>query len=41
MLKYVDALSGTEIPGLNIPTGVPLACELDGDLEPSTSYYLG
>ena len=27
--------------GLNIPNGVPLVYELDADLKPLRSYYLG
>jgi 2,3-bisphosphoglycerate-dependent phosphoglycerate mutase len=40
LVKYLDGISDEEIPGLNIPTGVPLVYELGGDLEPGTSYYL-
>ncbi|HLO24992.1 MAG TPA: 2,3-diphosphoglycerate-dependent phosphoglycerate mutase, partial [Geobacteraceae bacterium] len=29
------------IVGLNIPTGIPLVYELDDDLRPLRSYYLG
>jgi 2,3-bisphosphoglycerate-dependent phosphoglycerate mutase len=41
MVKYLDNVSDEEIPGLNIPTGVPLVYELDDDLKPITHYYLG
>ena len=41
MVKYLDHVSEEEIPGLNIPTGVPLVYELDDDLKPITHYYLG
>jgi 2,3-bisphosphoglycerate-dependent phosphoglycerate mutase len=41
MVKYLDGISDEEIPGLNIPTGVPLVYELDEDLKPLQSYYLG
>ena len=41
MVKYLDGVSDEEIPGLNIPTGVPLVYELDEDLKPLTHYYLG
>jgi 2,3-bisphosphoglycerate-dependent phosphoglycerate mutase len=41
MVKYLDGISEQEIPGLNIPTGVPLVYELDEDLKPITHYYLG
>ncbi|HSL29568.1 MAG TPA: 2,3-diphosphoglycerate-dependent phosphoglycerate mutase [Anaerolineales bacterium] len=41
MVKYLDGISEQEIPGLNIPTGVPLVYELNEDLKPITHYYLG
>jgi 2,3-bisphosphoglycerate-dependent phosphoglycerate mutase len=41
LVKYLDGISEEEIPGLNIPTGVPLVYELDEDLKPITHYYLG
>ena len=41
LVKYLDGISEQEIPGLNIPTGVPLVYELDEDLKPITHYYLG
>ena len=41
MVKYLDNVSDVEIPGLNIPTGVPLVYELNDDLKPITHYYLG
>ena len=41
MVKYLDNISDEEIPGLNIPTGVPLVYELDDDLKRLNSYYLG
>jgi 2,3-bisphosphoglycerate-dependent phosphoglycerate mutase len=41
MVKYLDNISDEEIPGLNIPTGVPLVYELDEDLNRINSYYLG
>ncbi|MFL7870198.1 MAG: 2,3-diphosphoglycerate-dependent phosphoglycerate mutase [Anaerolineales bacterium] len=41
MVKYLDDISDEEIPGLNIPTGVPLVYELDEDLKPIKHYYLG
>ncbi|MBN8489533.1 MAG: 2,3-diphosphoglycerate-dependent phosphoglycerate mutase, partial [Burkholderiales bacterium] len=30
-----------DIVGLNIPNGIPLVYELDADLKPLRSYYLG
>jgi 2,3-bisphosphoglycerate-dependent phosphoglycerate mutase len=41
LVKYLDNISDEEIPGLNIPTGVPLVYELDDSLKPVKSYYLG
>ena len=41
LVKYLDNVSDDEIVGLNIPTGVPLVYELDGDLKPLRHYYLG
>lgn len=41
LVKYLDNMSDDEIVGLNIPTGIPLVYELDGDLKPSRHYYLG
>jgi 2,3-bisphosphoglycerate-dependent phosphoglycerate mutase len=41
LVKYLDHISEEEIPGLNIPTGVPLVYELDEDLKPIKHYYLG
>jgi 2,3-bisphosphoglycerate-dependent phosphoglycerate mutase len=41
LVKYLDNISDDEIVGLNIPTGVPLVYELDDDMKPVKSYYLG
>lgn len=41
LVKYLDGISDEEIPGLNIPTGVPLVYELDEGLKPIKHYYLG
>ena len=41
LVKHLDGISDEEIPQLNIPTGIPLAYELDGDLKPVTHRYLG
>ncbi len=41
LVKYLDEIPDEEIPGLNIPTGVPLVYELDHDLRPLQHYYLG
>ncbi len=41
LVKYLDKISDEEIVSLNIPTGIPLVYELDADLQPIRSYYLG
>jgi 2,3-bisphosphoglycerate-dependent phosphoglycerate mutase len=41
MVKMLDRVSEAEIVELNIPTGVPLAYELDPTLRPLSSRYLG
>ena len=41
MVKYLDNISDSEIPELNIPTGIPLVYELDENLKPMQHYYLG
>lgn len=41
LVKHLDRIPDEEIPGLNIPTGIPLIYELDEDLQPITHYYLG
>jgi 2,3-bisphosphoglycerate-dependent phosphoglycerate mutase len=41
LVKYLDHMSEEEIVELNIPTGIPLVYELDGDLRPAKKYYLG
>ena len=41
LVKHLDGISDEEIPGLNIPTGVPLRYVLDQDLEVVESGYLG
>jgi 2,3-bisphosphoglycerate-dependent phosphoglycerate mutase len=41
LVKYLDNISDEAIPGLNIPTGIPLVYELDQDLRPLRNYYLG
>jgi 2,3-bisphosphoglycerate-dependent phosphoglycerate mutase len=40
LVKYLDKISDSEIPGFEIPTGVPLVYELDKDLQPIKRYYL-
>jgi 2,3-bisphosphoglycerate-dependent phosphoglycerate mutase len=41
LVKHLDDISDDEIPDLNIPTGIPLLYELDDDLRPISSRYLG
>ena len=41
LVKYLDDVSESEIVELNIPTGIPLVYELDGNLKPIRHYYLG
>jgi 2,3-bisphosphoglycerate-dependent phosphoglycerate mutase len=41
LVKYLDGISDTDIVGLNIPNGIPLVYELDAELKPIRSFYLG
>jgi 2,3-bisphosphoglycerate-dependent phosphoglycerate mutase len=41
LVKYLDNISDADITELNIPTGLPLVYELDENLKPIKSYYLG
>ncbi|HZK98012.1 MAG TPA: 2,3-diphosphoglycerate-dependent phosphoglycerate mutase [Prolixibacteraceae bacterium] len=41
LVMFLDGISETEIPNLNIPTGIPLVYELDENLHPIRHYYLG
>jgi len=41
LVKHLDGLSQDEVVSLNIPTGIPLVYELDADLKPLKSRYLG
>jgi 2,3-bisphosphoglycerate-dependent phosphoglycerate mutase len=41
LVKYLDGISDADIVGLNIPNGIPLVYELDNDLRPIRSHYLG
>ena len=41
LVKELDRLSEEEIVGLNIPTGIPLVYELDEEMRPISSRYLG
>ncbi len=41
LVKMLDGISDEEITGFNIPTGIPLAYELDDDLQPTSREFLG
>jgi len=41
LVKYLDEISDADIVGLNIPIGIPLVYELDANLKPIRSHYLG
>ncbi len=41
LVKMLDQVSDEEITGFNIPTGVPLAYELDDKLRPVSREFLG
>ena len=41
LVKHLDAVPDGEIVELNIPTGIPLVYELDAELQPRGSRYLG
>jgi 2,3-bisphosphoglycerate-dependent phosphoglycerate mutase len=41
LVKYLDQVSETDIVKLNIPTGIPLVYDLDDNLKPVNSRYLG
>jgi 2,3-bisphosphoglycerate-dependent phosphoglycerate mutase len=41
LVKHLDQISDANIPDLNIPTGIPLVYELDGDLRVLDRHYLG
>lgn len=41
LVKYLDGISAEAIVELNIPTGIPLVYQLDADLKPIKSFYLG
>jgi 2,3-bisphosphoglycerate-dependent phosphoglycerate mutase len=41
LVKYLDNISDEAIVKLNIPTGLPLVYELDDNLKPIKSYYIG
>jgi len=41
LVKYLDNISEDKIVNLNIPTALPLVYELEDNLKPVKSYYLG
>jgi len=41
LVKYIDKIPDDIIPGVNIPTGIPLVYEFKDDLTPIRNYYLG
>ena len=41
LVKHLDGLTEEQVVELNLPTGIPLLYELDGDLRPTSSRYLG
>jgi len=41
LVKMLDEVSDEEITGFNIPTGIPIAYELDNDLKPLGREFLG
>ena len=41
LIKHLDGIPDEEIVELNVPTGIPLVYELDADLRPLRSEYLG
>jgi 2,3-bisphosphoglycerate-dependent phosphoglycerate mutase len=41
LIKHLDGVSDADIVALNIPTGIPLAYELDARLRPLGHRYLG
>ncbi|MEK6891915.1 MAG: 2,3-diphosphoglycerate-dependent phosphoglycerate mutase [Nanoarchaeota archaeon] len=41
LVKHLDNVPENEIVSFNIPTGIPLVYELDGNLKPIKHYFLG
>ena len=41
LVKYLDGIADADIVGVNIPNGIPLVYELDAQLKPIRSQYLG
>ena len=40
LIKHLDGISDADIPGVNLPTGVPMLYELDDDLRPAEAKAL-
>jgi 2,3-bisphosphoglycerate-dependent phosphoglycerate mutase len=41
LIKHLDGIADADVPGLSVPTGIPIAYELDGDLRPASRAYIG
>jgi phosphoglycerate mutase, BPG-dependent, family 1 len=41
LVKYLDKIGDNDIVNVNIPTAMPLVYELDENLKPIKSYYIG
>lgn len=41
LVKVLDGIADADIVGVNIPNGIPLVYELDAQLKPLRSHYLG
>jgi 2,3-bisphosphoglycerate-dependent phosphoglycerate mutase len=41
LVKYLDAISDSDIVRYNVPTGIPLVYEIGDDMKPIRNYYLG
>jgi 2,3-bisphosphoglycerate-dependent phosphoglycerate mutase len=41
LIKHLDDVGEAQLMALNVPTGIPLVYELDGQLKPLRHYYLG
>jgi len=41
LIKHLDSIGDADIVKVNIPNAQPLVYELDADLKPIRSYYLG
>jgi 2,3-bisphosphoglycerate-dependent phosphoglycerate mutase len=41
LVKYLDGIEDRDVPGLSIPTGIPMVYELDEKMAPVRRAYLG